>query len=198
MALGALNLPELDWLTHVLTYSPAHLKGNTMTKFLNYAVVLFAILFSPLTMGCGNSAPDAEHEDEHADHDEHDHAALGPHGGDVVELGSEDYHAEVVHEDDSVTVYMLDSTARRAQAVDASEILVNARHAGRAEQFRLAALPDEGPAGMFSRYASTDPELFADVASGHAEVEVVVNISGKQYRGSLEHHHDAPGHDHPH
>ena len=42
---------------------------------------------------------------------DHGHSEKGPHGGGIVELGDEEYHAEIVvdHDTESVAVYVLES-----------------------------------------------------------------------------------------
>ena len=45
------------------------------------------------------SATDNEHPDEDA-HAGHAHPSHGPHGGDLIELGNEEFHAELVHPHD--------------------------------------------------------------------------------------------------
>ena len=51
--------------------------------------------------------------------DVHAHPSEGPHHGTLVELGNEEFHAEVVHDDKSVTVYVLDAGATKAVPIDA-------------------------------------------------------------------------------
>jgi hypothetical protein len=156
------------------------------------------IVLSLLAAGCN---PQTSRITSDADHDktarhEHDHPSSGPHGGHLIELGSEQYHAEIKHANEA-TVYLLDGSAKTAAPIDAAEVVINVAHNGTAEQFRLAANPDaQDPQGKASRFSSNDAELLADLNAGDAKVELVVNVSGKQYRGSLEHHHDHDGHSH--
>lgn len=153
---------------------------------------------SCFTLGCGGSSqPAAEHGAEADGHDDHDHAATGPHGGEIIELGTADYHAEIVHEGEA-TVYILDGSAKAPAALAATEISVNLSHDGKSEQFKLAAKPAAGdPAGKSSVFSSSEPELVADLKEGHAEVQLVLMIDGKQFRGTLEHDHEGEeGHAH--
>ncbi len=90
-----------------------------------------------LAVVCGCGAKDgqpaaqatatAEHDHEHG----HDHPSEGPHHGTLVELGSHEYHAEVVHTKDSVTVYILDAHAEKAVPVDAADLTINVMHDGK-------------------------------------------------------------------
>lgn len=172
----------------------------TSDKWFSLALMLG---FGITSAGCGEKggAPSAESgaagpgEANHAG-EAHDHPSTGPHGGELIELGEEEYHAELVHEND-VTVYFLDGSAKSAAPIEAAEIVINVSHDGKAEQFRLTAQGDAGdPAGKSSRFVSSDAELLADVKGEDAEVELVVAINGKQYRGALEHEHGEEGHDH--
>ncbi len=130
-----------------------------------------------------------------ASHD-HAHASEGPHGGGLIELGNEEYHAELVHNDDAgtVTIYILDSAAKAAVPIDASEVIINLKHDGKGEQFKLPASAEQGdPAGKSSRFVSSDAELAEDLDHEASEPQLVMTISGKQYRGAVAHDHD---HDH--
>src|SRR5262245_16748504 len=57
----------------------------------------------------------------------HAHAHEGPHQGHLIDLGKEDYHAELVHDDatHTVTIYLLDREAKAAVPVDLKEVLIN-------------------------------------------------------------------------
>jgi hypothetical protein len=124
---------------------------------------------------------------------EHAHASEGPHGGTLIELGgSEAYHAELVHDDaaGTVTVHILDSSAKSDVAIDAAEITINVNRGGQRKQFKVAAAADPGdPAGQSSRFVSSDPELAEDLDHEGIEARLVINIDGKQYRGAIDHDH---------
>jgi hypothetical protein len=135
----------------------------------------------------------------------HEHATEGPHGGSLIELGNEEYHAELVHDDaaGAVTIYVLDSSAKASVPIDAADVTINLKHEGRGEQFKLAASPDPSdPAGKASRFVSTEAELAADLDHEGAEPQLVMTVNGKPYRAAIEHHHgheehdDADGHAH--
>ena len=74
--------------------------------------------------GCGNSDNQARSDKasdattQTAEHG-HSHPTEGPHHGSLIELGDEEYHGELVHDDKAgtVTIYLLDSSAREAVAV---------------------------------------------------------------------------------
>ena len=128
------------------------------------------------------------HEDAH--HHEH-HAEKGPHGGDLVEVGGGKYHAELVHEGASVTVYVLDGEAKATVPIAASEVTINLKHGEKPEQFKLAASPIEGdPEGKSSRFVSSDVHLSEDLDHEGIEARLALEIDGQSYTGHIEHSHD--------
>lgn len=135
--------------------------------------------------------------DSHEGHN-HAHPSEGPHHGDLIELGNEEYHAELLHDEEAgtVTIYVLDGAAMAQVPIDATEIAINAKHDGTPEQFPLAASPDANdPEGKSSRFVSDDKELAAHLDEDGADPRLVLTINGKSYRGEITHSHD---HDHEH
>jgi len=130
------------------------------------------------------------------------HPTEGPHHGDLVELGNEEFHAEIVHDEatGTLTVYLLDSCAVNAVGSKSTEVKINLSHDGTAEQFVLVASPQpmDSP-GESSRYVSHDAELAEELDHAHGSAQLVLMIQGKQYRGKIEHDHDHDlSHDHHH
>lgn len=170
-------------------------------EWLGAMVVACALLLA----GCGGETSPGSGEaagggDTHA-HDEqdhadgHDHPTEGPHHGDLVELGNEDYHGEVVHDDDGlVTVYILGGDAKTAVPIDPSELTINVSHDGKPEQFTLVETPDtDDPEGKSSRFVISSPELVEHLESG-AKAKLTVMIEGRSYSGAVVHSHH--GHSH--
>ncbi len=134
-------------------------------------------------------------------HEGHNHPSEGPHHGDLVELGNEEYHAEVLHDDaaGTVTIYVLNSGATEQVPIEATEIMINVKHDGKPEQFELAATPDENdPAGKSSRFVSKDKELAEHLDEEDAAPQLVLSINGKSFRGKIAHDHDHAHGDHDH
>ena len=159
-------------------------------------LALSAALFA--SGGCSRQAPaDPQSSGSSAISDQHDHSAVGPHHGDLIELGSE-YHAEILHDETgTVTLYVLDSSATQQVPIDATAATINAMHAGQPVQFQLAASPDTGdPEGKSSRFIATDEALAHCLDDEDAEPRLVISIGGKSYRGSIAHSHDHEGHNH--
>lgn len=181
-------------------------------KTITRTLPIFALAVCTL-VGCqdvaeptdGDSAPVSDLPpatmDDHDDHAGHAHPSAGPHHGDLVELGNEEYHGEVVHDEDNGTleIYILDGAATKQVAISATELLINVTHDGTPEQFTLAAKPDDGDeAGKSSRFVSNDKELATHLDEEGTSPKLVVKINGKAYRGDIIHNHDHghEGHDH--
>ena len=160
-----------------------------------------AVLWLAGCSGAGSDSPSgsgsSDGPPEAGSHAEHAHPSEGPHHGDLVELGNEEFHAEVVHgEGGSVSVYLLDSTAKTAVPIDATELTINITHDGNAEQFKLPADRDSAdPEGKSSRFSLKDEDLASNLDSHDAAAKLVVMINGKSFSGKIEHDHDA---DHKH
>ena len=172
----------------------------------------FRNLFSLLSLaavlmfvGCGKlpdekteKAADADAHSE-ADHlDEHAHPTEGPHHGTLIELGKEEYHAELVHDEKAgtVTVYLLGPAAKKPVPIEAEDVAINVSHEGQPEQFQLAAKPEAGdPAGKSSRFVSQDPELIKHLDEENTKARLALKIEGKSFNGEFSHEHE---HDHDH
>jgi hypothetical protein len=171
------------------------------TPFTLATVAAYALFIA----GCGEAPapspakPAAHSEGDGHDHAEHAHAEHGPHGGDLIELGKEEYHAELVHDEDAgkVTIYILDGSAKQAVPIEATELTINVKHDGKGEQFKVAAAPQDGDGeGKSSRFVSDDKELAEDIEH---EARLVVEIAGKSFTGEIKHDHDHGDHkDHKH
>lgn len=153
------------------------------------------LLAASVLLGCNGgqpAAPAPSTTSTTAAADVHDHPTEGPHHGDLVELGNEEYHAEIVHgTGGEVTIYILDSKATTAVPIDATEVVINLSHDGNAEQFKLPAAADSGdPAGKSSRFTLKDEELASDLDSEGTAAKIVIKINGKAYTGKIEHHHE--------
>lgn len=122
-----------------------------------------------------------------------EHAAVGPHKGSLVELGDEEYHAEVVHDEKAgtVTIYLLGSDAKTAVSTDAKEVVVNAKVKGKAVQMKLKAAPQKGDkTGTTSCFASKSKELMELLDNEEVKPILRVTIAGKTFNGAIEHEHE--------
>lgn len=180
---------------------------------------LVALLTATLLVGCGteptqtasDTVPDSSPASVETD-GAHDHPSEGPgpHGGELIELGNEEYHGELLHPhaenvggENVVAIFILDGSAKNVVPIEATEVTLNLVHGGKPAQFQLAASPDDGEQdGTSSRFVSSDEGLIAHFGEEEIDGRLAVTINGKAYSGKLHHHHDGhehvDGHEHSH
>ncbi|MGD9856843.1 MAG: hypothetical protein AB7U20_17990 [Planctomycetaceae bacterium] len=146
-------------------------------------VLSFFVLLATAALSFGEDGPDHEGG----------HPTKGPRGGVLVELGNEELHAELLHDDETgtVTVFMLDNEARRYVQVTAAELVIQIRHERQAQQFRLKAKPQKGDrAGLTSCFAIRDPRLVELLDDHHTEARMAIKIGERSFVGRIAHVHD--------
>lgn len=165
-------------------------------------MVMATLCLGLAAVGCGQQqkptavakqpAPDIESSPGEPAHPER-----GPRGGQLIELGEEEYHAELLHDDDThvVTVYMLDGEARNDVAISAPNLTIRLDSAG-AKDYQLGpvALDHETHAAVFC-YETMSKELCHALDEEGASATLLVKIDGRTLKGAIEHVHD---HDHDH
>lgn len=156
-------------------------------------------LASVLVVGCGPKTNTESPSDTEAvaidtmPPDLHGHPEHGPNGGELIELGKEAFHLEMIHDDQSVTLNVLDSAASQAVSIEASELIVSLKHDGNVKTFTLlASQPADGKSSSFH---VADPDMAKWMKEG-AEGAVTLEIDGKSYTGKISHDHDHEGHAH--
>lgn len=153
-----------------------------------------------LLVGCGDGGnfkpvkelPQAGHE-EHG-HDEHAH---GPHGGELIELGKEEFHAELIVDDKthSLKVFLLGPDAKTAATTDAPELSIVPEGATTAWVLK----PAEGqPEGMVSEFVLVDEKVVHDLLdAGFLHGDLKIKIGGTPFNAGLDiHFHGDHDHDH--
>jgi len=151
-------------------------------------------------IGCGDNSsggprlvtgdpPPAAHSgaDGHGDA----HPTEGPHQGHLIELGREEYHAELTHDDDmkKVSVYLLDKAATTAVTSADAELALNLVVDGKPLQAKLGADPQEGDVeGQASRYSIVDEAVLEALEAPKVTGRLSVNIAGKSFSGKVEPH----------
>jgi hypothetical protein len=144
-----------------------------------------------------DKAPDAEHGHVHS----HDHGhGRGPHDGDLIELGDEEFHAEVVFDEEThkVILYLLGPDAKAAVAIDAKELALEMPGKDAPVTHTLAAAPQDGDAeGKASRFEIQSEDL---IEAFHHDPKTVgkfkVTLGGKEFTGEIKHDHDHGDHKH--
>ncbi|HUQ70463.1 MAG TPA: hypothetical protein VM165_13110 [Planctomycetaceae bacterium] len=123
----------------------------------------------------------------------HAHPEKGPHGGPLLELGDEEYHIEVMLDEKTnvLTLYLLDSAAKALVPTDAKEAVINLKHGGKPEQFKLPAVRQKtDPAEMASAFQLKDAKLMHDLHHKNHEARLAVKINGKSYTTKFDLKHD--------
>lgn len=182
-----------------MSHSNLNLVSRTTPAHDVYCWALgFMVCSLSMAAGCGSepskpttTMPDTEHTLAAG------HPEEGPHHGELIELGKEEYHAEMIHDDvaHKVTIYLLDFAAVHSVAIAERELTINVAVAGKPQQFKLLAVPQaDDAAGQSSRFELTDQALCEALDDPKTTGRLNVPIAGKSYSGDLNH----AGHDHNH
>jgi hypothetical protein len=153
-----------------------------------------------IVAGCNSEANKTStgSADSHAGEQAHNHPEKGPHNGDLIELGKEEYHAELIHDDAThkVTIYLLDWAAIKPVAIAEKELKFNVVTADKPLQFVMPASPQAGdPSGQSSRFELTDEKLCEALDDPKTKARLNVTIAGKPFSGEVTAH-DHAHHDH--
>lgn len=127
----------------------------------------------------------------------HSHPTEGPHHGVLIELGKEDYHAELVHDPavDRVTIYVLDGAAQQPVPIDAKQLTLNLVVGGKPQQYQLAAQPQSSdPDGLSSAFCCASKPMSAALDAKGVKGRLNVKIGDKVFVGAIGDH----THHHPH
>ena len=150
-----------------------------------------------VSLGCG-SKPDEDYKKFTPSEakplaEDHGHGQKGPNGGEIVELGDEDFHAEVVlnEKKGELSIYILGSDAKTAKPIEATELVLSFKHGDKSEDFKLLATKQEGDAeGQASLFFTADPKLL-DELHEHAEdgAALTFTVGEKKLAGVIKHSH---------
>ena len=164
--------------------------------------LVFPVLFSMLVTlaliaGCARehssslpAAPTQWDDGAHV-HAVHMCPSEGPHGGQLLEIGEGDYHAELIHDETRhlVGIYLLDANASAPVPIGQSSLMINLLVGGKPAQFRLPATPLDGEAGQHSsHFELLDEKLCEALDLPGTKPRFNVTIQGKQYVVPIENH----------
>lgn len=122
----------------------------------------------------------------------HGHVEVGPHKGMLIELGEEEYHAELLVDENThtVSIFLLDGAGKNNFAIPAKEITVTLKHDGKPESFKLKAKPQKSDSvGMSSMFTLKDEEFVDDLHHKGSDPRLMLTINGKSYAAKIELNH---------
>jgi len=161
-------------------------------SFVAPCLVVALVILSGCGEKKGGKAADGKNGANHVsktDPHEHEH---GPHGGHLIELGNEEYHAEWLHDEEThkVEFHILDGAAKKSVPISAKEVVVNYVVDGKPQQFSIPVAPLSGePAGESSHFEIVSQELCESICENpKAKARLSVSIDGKPYSGKIEAH----------
>ncbi len=153
--------------------------------------------------GCPKPAPTTttptKGGEEHGHGEEgHVHPAHGPHGGHLIEIGEEEYHAEWTHADDgTVTIYVLDKEAKNEVPIAAEDITIETKIGEKATEFKLIAVNrSEGDMPKTAKFELVDKNLLGvlETLSKGVTATLKLDINNKPFEAAITH--DDHGHKH--
>lgn len=169
-----------------------------MQRWTWLAIVVFTSL-GFLSTGCTTDKPAPKANGGGGGGHEHSHDAHGPHGGQVMALGKEEYHAEFVMDEANgkVTVYLLDKDIKtNKEAASAQEtITIEAKSGAETKAYELAAVDrTTGDMPTAQQFELVDKELHGAIETNSATIKVT--IAGKSFADKISF--EGHGHEHSH
>ena len=193
-------------VNHILSLNLGRKLFNTEGNEEMRRISLVAMLTMGLlggAVGCDGGKSDYKKADDlkkaPAAHDEHEHGhdAKGPHGGSLIELGADEYHAELVldHDAHALRVFVLGSDAKTDVPTTATEVVVALE--GK-DPLTLKAAPQEGDGeGKSSRFELIDEKLIdAILDSKFLHGDLRISIGDKPFSGHIHTHLEEAHHEH--
>ena len=152
--------------------------------------------------GSGTTADSHDHGHEGHDH-AHDHAEKGPHGGDIMVIGKEEYHAEwkLDEESGAVMFYILDAEAKNEVPIAGEKIEIEVTGGTEPKTYELHAVNPSADDMKTAQFEAVDKELIGALQSIGKEGPVAmlnVVINGKPFSQKIEKEAHDHGHDHAH
>lgn len=157
-------------------------------------VGLFAICLVGLT-GCSKTKTNAPPSNKAAvkPHSHSHGTSRGQHGGYIIGLDIENYHAELTHDDKTkrVGVYVLGEDTVTAAPIEAKSVTISARIDDKPAEYTLPAVVQPGdPAGKSSYFELASEPLLAIVTdksgSPNPDVQLTMTIDGKPHIGEVD------------
>ena len=167
-----------------------------MRRFLVLACLPLALVTALYLAGCNGGGTADKGNGQTTDEHDHEHHAHGPHGGALVELGTDEkYHAEwATDESGKVTVWILDGAGEKEVPIAAETVSIDTKDAEGESSFELAAVnrtTDEKPtAFQFEIDGAKGKELLGilEALGGNVTATLKVDVNGDARQGKIEKH----------
>jgi hypothetical protein len=146
----------------------------------------------------GKPAGNKTGSDSH-NHEAHNHNAHGPHDGELLVVGKEEFHVELCVDEakKQVLIYILDKSAKSAVAIDQTQLTINLKLNSKPAQIKLKAMPQQtDKSGTASCFGLVSADLMNGLHDEKSDARLVLKIGSKQYSVKIVHNHDHSGHDH--
>ena len=150
--------------------------------------------------GSGTTTDGHEHG-----HEGHDHARHGPHGGELMGIGNEEYHAEWTHDEEGkVTFYILDADAKKEVPIAAEKITIDVKVGdNEPKTYELLAVNPSGEPAKTAQFEIVDKDLLGVIEMLKPDNKSItatlnVEIDGTPFSQKIEPEAHDHGHDHAH
>jgi hypothetical protein len=197
--IGNISLPYRLYLNIPRRKIMAIWKNLTVLSLVG-GVSLWLAGCTPAPPSSSNGSGTTTDSHEHG-HEGHDHAHHGPHGGELMGIGNEEYHAEWKLEGDGkVTFYILDSAAKADVPIAAEKITIDTKVNDVEASYDLLAVNPSSDEMKTAQFEITDVQLEGVLESLSDKVIATLNveINGTPYSQKIEKEAHDHGHDHAH
>lgn len=145
-------------------------------RIVDRCTVPFLVALAAALPGCGKEAP----KPAPAAPEAHDHTA--PHGGELLELGEEEAHVELLHDRKgaTLTVWVYGKSLSAPVAVEAPTIMLATKDGPK--ELKGVALDAKAGATAATSWKFNDPMLDADPLDGR----IRLTVDGKTHQSPLE------------
>jgi hypothetical protein len=121
----------------------------------------------------------------------------GQHEGELFQIGDGQYYVEMVHEGDTVTIYLLDKAHEKYVPTSADSAMIRMVVNATPVEFKLPAKPQaDDPQGKTSKFETQEKALDLALDDEKADRELVISIGDKKYTQKFAHFDDEHHHHH--
>lgn len=123
---------------------------------------------------------------------QHKHAKHGPHNGELIEVGNEPIHLEIVADEErgELTIYVLDEKIETPVPLQLDYLVINAKNQGKGVQYKLPAAPlTTDPVKSSSSFKLKNAELLRVLHEHSSDPKIALKVGNKSYSLKIPHDH---------